>query len=96
MRRYAWAAGFAARPEQRPPALLTRVVSGDSRLGIDAHRRRPFRHDVPARRRIGDLDCSKKASVCRALVTLPLVRNRHGSVSVRFAYENRKVRLGRD
>lgn len=39
-----------------------------------------------------DLDCSKKASVCRALVTLPLVRSRHGSVSVRFACENRKVR----
>ena len=44
---------FAARPgEQRMPALPTRVVSGDSRLGIDAHRRRLFRHDVPARRRI--------------------------------------------
>ncbi|EKS9885745.1 hypothetical protein BTK96_002697 [Burkholderia pyrrocinia] len=43
-----------------------------------------------------DFDCSKKASVCRALVTLPLVRSRHGSVSVRFAYESRKVRLGRD
>ncbi|HDR9510179.1 TPA: hypothetical protein QDC03_005340 [Burkholderia cepacia] len=43
-----------------------------------------------------DLDCSKKSSMCRALVTLPLVRSRHGSVSVRFAYESRKVRLGRD
>ncbi|WP_152603947.1 hypothetical protein [Burkholderia pyrrocinia] len=43
-----------------------------------------------------DFDCSKTASVCRALVTLPLVRSCHGSVSVRFAYENRKVRLGRD
>ena len=45
--------GFAARPgEQRTTALPTRVVSGNSRLGIDAHRRRLFRHDVPARRRI--------------------------------------------
>ncbi|QRR05973.1 hypothetical protein FPJ27_05720 [Burkholderia sp. MS455] len=43
-----------------------------------------------------DLDCGKKASVCRALVTPPLVRSRHGSISVRFACENRKVRLGRD
>ncbi|UVE69768.1 hypothetical protein L2Y90_23935 [Burkholderia pyrrocinia] len=39
-----------------------------------------------------DLDCSKKASVCRARVTMPLARSRHGSVSVRFACENRKVR----
>ncbi|WP_175942580.1 hypothetical protein [Burkholderia pyrrocinia] len=43
-----------------------------------------------------DFDCGKKASVCRALVTPRLVRIRHGSISVRFACENRKVRLGRD
>ncbi|NTX29628.1 hypothetical protein HT746_21305 [Burkholderia pyrrocinia] len=43
-----------------------------------------------------DLDCSKKASVCRARVTLPLVRIRRGSASARFTCENKTVCFERD